>query len=1336
MAKKGTLLPKWLQTNTGTIGVQNYKKLEERNDYAGVPEWLQNNDGKIGLKNYTTPAPIEKPIEKPRNSYAEYANFRNTEISKRPIAQLPPKPLSGYDKFKAENPDTPNFLKPLGYALETPYRNKFTQRLLTKTGNFLGAKSLDQKGNEIKPMSTGNKIVDGGIDVGGAIIGSGFTGPSGSNLLTGTDKIAQYGGIKVAETVSKLGGNKKLVNTIGNTIGTYSRGAIDAGASTAIEGIAKGRDLKETAKNTAINSVFGGTMFVGGKVIGDTVKGIKSLPTAQQNAFKTKFGEMPNINTDKVLNPKGLKGNFNKPNIEPQIETPSYLKPQETPLKVNNANGKLKPQIIQMKNDTLPLKNRDIFNVGNKKVNAYQYDNPTVKPYMAEEARIMKGEIERGSSPISAKTNNIKVPGGSNDAVETLGYGNIPSVRSETTSELNKLGTYKEIDKALDDIIHDKGRENYALAKKVELTLDERMTKGYREDVLGHEIPPNSEYLQEKAFIDGMPQSINTSTINKSQLQAKLKPQATIKPPSANTPINTKLPTTKPLEPFNTKVSEFKTNTLTNSEFLADAETQKVIKSIATEYEVKPNVQTMNRAVAELTNDFDGVMNRIKNTEVVSGQGALQSAEDSASSALITRQLRMKAKETGDYTELKSWLEVLQPKVTNTAQSLQAIKTWKDLSPEGTIFKAQQVVGKVNREGEKLYGKNFKPIELTTDEIKVIGDSMEDVMKMPETTPAQIKAKEREFAKVKKIIGDKVPATLADKVKALQRISLLLNPKTNVRNVLGNTILGTLENTKDIISAPLDKLVSLKTGQRTTLLPSLKGIQTQGKGLAKGVKTVIGDAKLGVNTSLSRGQFEISGDRIFKSNTLNKLDNATNTALRLGDEPFYQAAYDESLRQQLKIAKLDKPTKEMLEKAKLFAEDRTLQNTSAMSEGFKKLQQGLNKMTSGSEDIGLGTFAVPFVKTPANILDKAIDYSPVGSIKAISQLISSKTFNQKLFVDRVGRSIVGTGGIMLGYKLAKEGAITGATNKDKDVAALDRQMGKSPYAFKNGDTYRTFDWAAPASIMLAIGADMYQEGKTNKDVGTVSVKAMTSGAGTLFKQSLLQGFQRLFGYNDLAGGLIETAMNAPTQFVPTVLKQSSQLKDSSLKDTYDPNRFKKLGNQIKAKLPIISESLPNKIDTLGRDMKQFQGKNNAFNVLVNPSFTTKNVGNATEKFVSKLYEETGLKTHFPKVAEKTITYKVDSETNKTINLTADEKVALQRYIGRRTNKEFQVIAKEYEKANSNQRTQLSAKQQIKDLGKLLTDIYTEGEKKILEARGIQEYQKGTFGKNIGNNPRN
>ena len=96
----------------------------------------------------------------------------------------------------------------------------------------------------------------------------------------------------------------------------------------------------------------------------------------------------------------------------------------------------------------------------------------------------------------------------------------------------------------------------------------------------------------------------------------------------------------------------------------------------------------------------------------------------------------------------------------------------------------------------------------------------------------EIRAKDIAFAKVKQFAADKVPSTLAEKVQTIQRISLLLNPKTMGRNILGNVIMGGLENMKDIPASLTDMAVSkLKTGERTTLIPSVKGLVTQGKGL-------------------------------------------------------------------------------------------------------------------------------------------------------------------------------------------------------------------------------------------------------------------------------------------------------------------------------------------------------------------------------------------------------------------------------------------------------------------------------------------------------------------------
>jgi len=792
------------------------------------------------------------------------------------------------------------------------------------------------------------------------------------------------------------------------------------------------------------------------------------------------------------------------------------------------------------------------------------------------------------------------------------------------------------------------------------------------------------------------------------KLEPVLKPVQASKLGNTNTPLkgnNVTAPLKTTLKPLYAKgsgefkTSELKTNTLKNSEFLQQPETQKIIDDIQAQYEVKPNAQSVDRATKELTNDFVGTMDRIKNTQ------ALNSAEDTVSAGLITRQLRQEASTSGDYTKLKSWLEEIQPKVTETAQSLQALKTWQKLSPESALFKIQQVVAKVNREGEKEYGKKFVKVDFTPEEMKFVNDKMTEIEIMPETTPIEVREKDVEFAKVKQFAADKVPPTLAEKVQAIQRISLLLNPKTMGRNILGNVIMGGLENIKDIPASLVDNVASLKTGQRTTLAPSITGLKTQGKGLLTGLKNTISDARQGVDTNPSRGQYELPNKTIFKGK-LGKLEKATSVGLSLGDRPFYQAAYDESLRQSMKIGKVTEPTKEMIESAVKMAEDRTYQNTTSLVEGFRKIQKGLNKLT-GNENMGLGTVSIPFVKTPANILDKAIDYSPIGTIKGITQLMSKKTFDQKLFVDRIGRSITGSATIALGYELAKKGLVTGQSNKDLDMAALDRQAGKQPYAIKSGDTYHTIDWMQPSSIPLMIGADMFYGGKDKKAATNVIVDAVKSGGTTLFKQSLLQGVQKLFGGYDPISGVSSVVSGIPTQFLPGSLpKQIAQLTDSTVRDTYDPSKLKTIKNQIVSKIPGLSKTLPAKIDTMGREVKQFNGKNNLFNTFLNPGFTSTYKPSNAEKLATDTYNETGNKGVFPRVVNKSITYK-EGKDNKTIQLTPKEKKEFQQYIGKETEIRFGKL-----NIHSN------AEERAKALQKILSQIYTDGENNILRGRGL------------------
>jgi hypothetical protein len=138
---------------------------------------------------------------------------------------------------------------------------------------------------------------------------------------------------------------------------------------------------------------------------------------------------------------------------------------------------------------------RSYEEVGDRKVNAYQYDNPEVKPYFQEEAKNMLSDLE----------NSIKGERLYNDDLyyESNGEQGFFGVSRHTTQDIAELldgvdgkykYTYAEIEKGLKAIINDEGSENNAVSKRIEFYLDQRLRNGYT-DVLGYDIPANQEYI-------------------------------------------------------------------------------------------------------------------------------------------------------------------------------------------------------------------------------------------------------------------------------------------------------------------------------------------------------------------------------------------------------------------------------------------------------------------------------------------------------------------------------------------------------------------------------------------------------------------------------------------------------------------------------------------------------------------------------------------------------------------------------------------------------------------------------------------------------------------------
>lgn len=750
--------------------------------------------------------------------------------------------------------------------------------------------------------------------------------------------------------------------------------------------------------------------------------------------------------------------------------------------------------------------------------------------------------------------------------------------------------------------------------------------------------------------------------------------------------------------------------------------------------------QTPEGMLLKTQKTIDDVVKNMKNENPKKFKAAEQMAEETK---VIVNDILDKIKKTEPKKTIEEILETPSPK---TKKIIEEATKNSDTKIKEAIKDAvdNKELKNITKIAEKVLEKNGIP-SLTDSDIKFITEKMENIQKL--TTSRE---KDIEYALVKKLIAEKIPPTMKDKLLAAQRINLLLNPRTNIKNIAGNVVMGGLENVKDIVATPIDKVVSKYTGQRTTTIPS---ISEQLKGFVKGAKEGLEDAKLGIDTSKMSGRYsDLETNRMYDlpkaqafrhidnpktvvehlNNLASKSEKATHTLLSMGDRPFFEAAFSGSISQQLKLNG-GEVTEEMVERAIKDAEERTFQNVNELTRGMQLLKTGLNKVgkrVTGTE-FNIGDVALPFIKTPANILDKAIDYSPIGGVQGFAKIVNGiKTgkLDQKAAVDQLARGLTGTSLIFAGYELSKNGVLFGKGAKDTDARALEQQAGRLPYSIKNGSKYTTIDWIQPAAIPLMIGADIYEQKKNDKEAKNVILNAIKSGGKTLFDQSLLMGMSDLFGGYSTSGGenlmegLKKTALNGATQFVPynSALSQITKITDTNVRNTYDENDLQyNLVNKTKAKIPFLSEDLPKKYSTVGKEVKQnygAKGLENAFHSLINPAKTGTFNPSPAEKLALDIYDRTGETIQIPRVADKEIKYKIDDGSkngkSETYKLNGKDLSEFQRIMGEKTEEAFQEISK------TSKFETMSDEEKAAALQKLMTKIKSESKYELLSKKKI------------------
>ena len=291
-----------------------------------------------------------------------------------------------------------------------------------------------------------------------------------------------------------------------------------------------------------------------------------------------------------------------------------------------------------------------------------------------------------------------------------------------------------------------------------------------------------------------------------------------------------------------------------------------------------------------------------------------------------------------------------------------------------------------------------------------------------------------------------------------------------------------------------------------------------------------------------------------------------------------------------------------------------------------------------------------------------IDYSPVKATKGIIDIISGTRANDVKAVSKgieeAAKGLTGSGLILLGMRLRDSGIITGTYSDDKDQKAYEKQNGFKEFALHVGDKYFTYDWAQPFAEPLIIGtllsdainkSDEYDSdlldyfGVDNPIAKKALGVAYEGGKASLnswFNASPLQGLQELlsggFNSDDIAQNIIDTGVSDfAGAFVPASVNAVAKSMDTTQRNTYDPsNKVSTFVNQQIAKIPKLSETLPAKYDTWGREMKYADSKAMATaSRFIIPGDYSYDKSDKIDKEIMRLYEGTeGDATVFPQVA--------------------------------------------------------------------------------------------------------
>lgn len=938
---------------------------------------------------------------------------------------------------------------------------------------------------------------------------------------------------------------------------------------------------------------------------------------------------------------------------------------------------------------------RRMETVGGRDVNAFQFDHPELHRYYQEAANALIADADLSlQQPMSRRYERTMEGNAVQQAAQTS-----PHLRQA----MDETGLSRDaIIDAAQRIITDQGQENVAAAKRVELILDDMLSHGYT-TMTGEQVGPNSGYLTAKQGILGAGETqarghgldgidgfdglgnADAGTVNTDfdRMQARSEEFHPVNPNSAERVQNdqrrapSEVPVVNPDTGRNVEktVSTILNSPLTSPEMATVYEN--AIAGGAFDYDVVTDRSAVQQAQAKIARNG---WREVANSFIAKAELGQRITKADTAEAISAYNLAISE---GDHKAAFELATAIADAAHDSAQMVQAMNLMNRLTPEGRLLTLRRLVDKMN---DRAARQNRAPRQNTADSGDVEGARVDYIDKVTGFTLSDELATNYLMAEtdaeraaawdaITTSIADQIPSTFMEKANFWRYTSMLTNPTTHIRNIIGNAIQMGARKIKNGIGTAIERAVIKDPSQRTKAVNVDKDLKAFAKGQYEtDQNAAMGSGKYSDATAAGIEREIQSKRKMFKgedvlSRAVQGIGDLNSRALDYEDVIFNRAAYVDSFAQALQAkgvtaAEAHAGTRTAdVEAARAYAieeaQKATYRNTTALSEALSQFgrYEGDNPVKRAGSFVADALF--PFRKTPANILTTGLDYSPVGIAKSVKEAlwdVRKGNCTAADAVDSLASGLTGTGIFALGAYLAAEGLLHVRAGDDDKEEAFEKSMGEQDYAIQIGDKSYTLDWALPAAMPLFAGAATEKSHEKGGSTFDALVDSLLGMQDVVLETSMLSSLNDLISYwsyaDNKVGYLLDRAASSYAgQYIPAAGSKVASVFDDTVRKSYVEKGSGQVASDVNyflqgaaKKVPGARNQLQPMVDMWGNEVSNGSAPERVFQSFLSPGFLKAQDNSPATQEIRRLAKATGDSTVYPAAAEKSYTVKGETRT--------------------------------------------------------------------------------------------